>query len=610
MLLAALLAAVQGAAPTPEAHRELGWDDFPVFVWREQYAGKPLPAELVEPFGGVILMREEDSSWARERGLAYLVWNVAGRDALHLDADEAWNERVEAWIRTQDEKLLVREPCLNDPQTVAKLFETLDATIAKHGEHPGLGFVLGDEVSLTPNGDPFDLCRCGFCEAAWKDHARKHGLPERAPLTDEVRRALLDDDFTTLGAWMARRRFDQTRLLGLLEPLAAHARGNRERLVGLLGVKGRTPFGGVDVFAAARFIDTLEGYAVGETLAMLSSTPRFPSYLDPPRARWPAHDSTLSTLFLEGESPAGAAWLAWESWMRGADGLVLWSDRDLAATGLRERLAGAVQAIRGVGERFPERGQPILSRAALVTDGDSISVSWLREALLDGPTWPRRKHGHSDEHGPRGQAIRAWMRAADEYGRPLGCTSFGELAGGFSVLVLPEVAVLDEADVRELEAFLDRGGTLVVDGCLGWVDRQGRPWPESVEERLRRRSPERVVVAPPHEQENFSRTIRPLLAPGDGLLSLDGTGLDAGWRSAVRSAKPLGCFLDSSQLEFCVTLLPAADSAAQRAAIPALRLEPNSAHEFERIFPPEGEALAPGDAAVFLVRVSSPGRAR
>ena len=80
--------------------RPPGWDDFPVFVWRSEHAGKPPPDELVRPFGGVILMREEDSAWARERGLAYLVWNVAGRDALHLDADEAWNARVERWTQS------------------------------------------------------------------------------------------------------------------------------------------------------------------------------------------------------------------------------------------------------------------------------------------------------------------------------------------------------------------------------------------------------------------------------------------------------------------------------------------------------------------------------
>src|SRR5262245_24709500 len=203
MALAALLLAVQTPAPLAPQPTALGWDDFPVFVWRETYAGKPLPEELVAPFGGVILMRDEDSGWARERGLAYLVWNVAGRDALHLDADEKWNERVEQWIRTHDEKLLVREPCLNDPKTIAQMYAMLDASLAKHGTHPGLGFVLGDEVGLTPNGDPFDLCRCEFCAAKWKDYARSWGLTERPPLTDEVRQALLDDDFSTLGAWLA-----------------------------------------------------------------------------------------------------------------------------------------------------------------------------------------------------------------------------------------------------------------------------------------------------------------------------------------------------------------------------------------------------------------------
>src|SRR6185436_11851264 len=112
-----------------------------------------------------------------------------------------------------------------DPKTIAELHATLATTLKKHGEHPGLGFVLGDEVSLTPNGDPFDLCRCGRCEERWAEYARAHGLSGRAPLTDEVRVSLADGDFTSLAAWLARRRFDRALVRERLEELARRVRG-------------------------------------------------------------------------------------------------------------------------------------------------------------------------------------------------------------------------------------------------------------------------------------------------------------------------------------------------------------------------------------------------
>jgi hypothetical protein len=357
MLPGILLGLVQApAAGAPAAEpRARGWDEFPVFVWREKYAGKPLPAELAEPFGGVILMREEDSSWARERGLSYLVWNVAGRNALHLDADDAWNARVEEWIQTHDEKLLVREPCLNDPKTIEGLCRTLDATIAKHGEHPGLGFVLGDEVGLTPNGDPFDLCRCERCEAKWKEYAQARGLPERAPLTDEVRLALTEDDFSTLGAWLARRRFERQEFTAVLFGLAQHIRGlafpplcgpgsHGALPLGLLGIAGTTAFGALDLPALGR-LDFFELYPVRDTRELQLALPELQPRAYASGTGGPTR-GCITTIFVGDESPETAAEHVWEHWLRGGNALVLWNDARLEARPAASTAGEIVRRIR------------------------------------------------------------------------------------------------------------------------------------------------------------------------------------------------------------------------------------------------------------------------
>ncbi len=614
MPLAALLSVLPGLqtpAPEPAAPRARGWDDFPVFVWRETYAGKPLPTELAEPFGGVILMRNEDSDWARERGLAYLVWNVAGRDALHLDADEAWNARVEQWIETQDERLLVREPCLNDPQTIAELFSTLDATIATHGRDRALGFVLGDEVSLTPNGAPFDLCRCPHCESRWRAYARERGLPERAPLTDEVRIAMLDGDDSKLGPWLARRRFERENMLALLQDLARRADAFRGP-VGVLGIGDETPFGGLDVQACLRFLRLSECYPVAEAREI-----EWTARLDVPEYEpWPP--PSLATVFLQDETPDGAAWVAWDHWMRGGTGLVVWSDEHLGKKpDHTRRLAGAVATIRN--QRFDRswpRQFPLgeVGGVALVRDADSVAYAWMRDALLDGPTWPRRLPSHQAEHGSRERGVQAWRKAIQDAGlRPgaLSLQSVGEsqvrhTSTTFPVLVLVELAVLGDDDRRRLERHLDAGRVLVVHGELGTFDRAGNRRATSVLEELRARAPARVLDGSAPSRALVARALEHAGMSGGPPLELGPAMRDVDWLVTASPKRTMASrFLREPLTTWNVALLPNLPTADQRARLRPipLEIEPPSGWSLRWVHPPpEAQRVLPaGDAAVFVL---------
>lgn len=637
MLLALLLFAPQ-APPEPEAPRARGWSDFPVFVWRERYAGKPLPEELIEPFGGVILMRDEDSVWARARGLSYLVWNAAGRDALHLDADETWNTRVETWIETRDERLLVREPCLNDPATIAGLHATLARTIAKHGAHPGLGFVLGDEVSLTPNGDPFDLCRCGHCEARWKVYAEARGLPERAPLTDEVLAGLRAKDHSRLGAWMARRRFDQDRIVEVIEELSrASTRSAGWSLggayAGLLGCKGQTAFGGVALERVVGSLGLVECYPLDSARELAATTPGL--------WRHALHGSTgpddgpstwLSTIFLGDASPAELAWSVYDAWLRGASGLVLWSDADLAGSSsdARTRLTEAVATIRsssflqedGATEtalRFRPGGGAI----AVVRDADATALSFLRDALGDGATWPRRKASYQHEHGRLERKVEGWMRLIEDCQLEPAAIALSAVCGncrvgGLEVLVLPEVLVLGDDDIERLSAYVAGGGWLVIDGTLGWVDRDGRPRDgDGLRARLGGAHPARVLDAPSgtaqyldtrldlergEELRRFVLDLPPLVraraneaAPARPTFS--GEAARVPWLVRRSSSSP-------ARREY--TLLPNYENTEKRRSLlrdlPLDGVRAPAGHELEWILPAEGKVLRAGDVARVRLR--------
>jgi hypothetical protein len=284
--------------------------------------------------------------------------------------------------------------------------------------------------------------------------------------------------------------------------------------------------------------------------------------------------------------------------MRGADGLVLWDDAALAADPARRtRLAAAVTAIRRVEERCRFRDRRPPRSVGLLHDPDSLALAWLRDALLDGPTWPRRRASHQAEHGTRERVVRACVEACAELGGPplaFPLASLEEHAP--EVLLAIELLALAPGDVERLEAFLDRGKRLVVVGGLGWVDRAGVPWPTAVLERLEKRAPERVLSI--DAAEATTEALRNVLVaagvrPPEVLAELG-----PGWIGTETSARIASCAWELPVERLWVALPPAPTSAARA------RLEPRElprGPRFEWLHPPGGGTLEAGDAAVFLV---------
>jgi hypothetical protein len=139
-----------------------------------------------------------------------------------------------------------------------------------------------------------------------------------------------------------------------------------------------------------------------------------------------------------------------------------------------------VNAIRAIEERFPKARKPRPEYVAIVHDADSIAASWLKDALLDGITWPRRLAGYQEENGTREGEVRAWLRQLERSGFTPGAVSLGdlgpEMSDRFPVLILPRILVVSETDLGRLQEHLDRGGALVITSEFAWVDRRGAPW--------------------------------------------------------------------------------------------------------------------------------------
>jgi hypothetical protein len=487
------------------ADARAAWERFPVLVWTQTEK----PVELVAEFGGACVQRTADARWLDERGLDWFVFNAPGRDDLHLDREnERYQKRWKRWYETRDPELLVREPCLADPATRERLDRLLDESLAARGGRTGLGVSLGDEIGLTPGGAPDDVCQCARCEAAWQRFLERRGeesIELAGVSTDATRLALADGDTSALAPWIARREFHQRQVLDVVAELAQRVRKRSPGTpVGLLGLSAQTAFGGVAIERVLPLLDFVECYSNGNARE-LAFTLRKPE------------QRVVLTIFDDPNGPDFAAWQAWEHWMRGGDGLVVWSEKELTEhPEFRARLARAVRDIREVQEAIG-RFRPEPRGIAVVHDFDSLAASWMRDAMLDGPTWPKRLQSHQEERGSLESARRRGLDALENEGTQPGALPLdqvgAEIVARFPVLVLDHVAVLDEGERERIASYVEAGGALCVGDEVGWIDERGAALGDEQLAVLRERPPNVVRRAPAAIPRAWLEAQRVELAP-------------------------------------------------------------------------------------------------
>lgn len=463
MWLSLVLSFAQQAATDPRA----AWEHFPVFVWTTSAK----PVELVGEFGGACVQRTADTTWLDEKGLDWFVFNGPGRDDLHLDRENArYQERWKRWYDSRDPKLLVREPCVGDPATRERLNRLLDESLAARGGRTGLGVSLGDEIGLTPGGAPEDVCQCEHCERAWNEFRAARGLAQDVRLADISTAATLseldDGETAAIGPWLLRREFHEQQCTELIAELARRVREKSPGTpVGLLGLTAQSAFGSVAIESVLPSLDFVECYRVGNARELAFTLRR-------PEQR------VLLTIFDDARGPDFVAWQAWEHWMRGGDGLVIWSEKELVAKpALRQRLSRAVRDIRAVQAQVG-RFRPEPSGVAVVHSQASVAASWLRDAEDDGKTWPRRFPSYQEQHGELELSRKRWFEfLEDSIGAMPGALPVeainGATAKRFAQLVLEHTLVLSVADVAHLKEYVAAGGRLIRDSELGWIDERG-----------------------------------------------------------------------------------------------------------------------------------------
>ncbi len=470
--------------------------DFPAFVWRLQSPGQALAEKLVQAFGGVNVEGPHAAEWARAQGLDFYVGHGPGRNTLHIDTDRPWYTEVwQNYWDKRDANVLLRKPCLSEPATMQQLRTRLAKTLAaRDGDH-GLGVSLGDEVGLTPYGAPLDLCTSAACRAGFEVFLREHPtwsflLPEEGsavpyPDTDSTRLAWIDGDPQHVGAWLARRAYHHEVLAKVLGELATQVQQAKPpTAVGLFGQSGRSAFADVGVEQVFDQLDFMEVYRLLDSRELLYTRRR-------------TSQRSYLTVFPEADAPHAPAQVAFEHWMRGGNGLVLWSDRELEQqAGYFERMSNVVGTLRTLRSQWPT-WQPQPTDVAVLHSPDSLALSWLRDALRDGPTWMKRYPSYHNQHGTREVSLQGILRALEDCGVLPGALPIAEVNGQtgarFPLLVANQLILLEKHEEELLRSHLDAGHQLLVVGEFAVYDRRGNRPSRDLYEQLRKAYPDSVA---------------------------------------------------------------------------------------------------------------------
>ena len=394
---------------------------------------------------------------------------------------EAWARRV-VLEGAPSREARVRVPCLNDPAFRDAVKAHMGKALSRPEAKSAAAISLGNGLSATYAGAPYDFCTSPHCEREFREFLRARykdlGALSKAwggnfARWEEVSPRSPEEDGFGLGserhtAWSDHLAFRDRTFARFLRRAAAETRRRvRGVPVGLFGLGRPAAYGGAD-------------------FEMLGGA------LDWRGAGWEPGARRLSSAFL----PAGRALAAGPglSASRALAGslsgelLLLFTpdEREQArAVGLMARGLGRLAAL----SRFPapcsrqaEGADFATPRVALVWSQESVRASFLEDSRALGLPWcPNPLGGTSSLVAGRpsswGRAWEAWCAALSDLGVPFACVSARDVARGdlvsrgFRAAVLVRCLAVGPEEVRALEAFARSGGVVIADAGAGMYDR-------------------------------------------------------------------------------------------------------------------------------------------
>ncbi|NRA38077.1 MAG: beta-galactosidase trimerization domain-containing protein [Planctomycetes bacterium] len=237
--------------------------------------------------------------------------------------------------------------------------------------------------------------------------------------------------------------------------------------VGFVGGQSPNAFGGFDYAKLMRKIQFLEAYNLGSSQAVIRS-------FNPQQAM-----PTVTTIFPK--KPADTIWQCWYYLAHGNRGFAGWMGKNWWKNGNepadwhKEVAKDQLEVADKIGPLLAQ-GEWIHDGVAIYYSQASIQLGWMMDALPHGKTWRNR----NDDHllGASHHVRHAWQNMLRDEGLQYNFINYVDVVqkgvpDEYKVLILPAVLCLSDAEAKQIEAFVDRGGLLIADYMPGLWDQHG-----------------------------------------------------------------------------------------------------------------------------------------
>jgi glycosyl hydrolase family 42 (putative beta-galactosidase) len=157
------------------------WDDFHTIMWADYPDGFYDLLESVA-IDATIAYRDNDFSQVLDNNFKFyveqLVWEIF---SVYHKRQNVWKDLLQKLEADRENwKLLVRNPCLNDPSTDAYLRARITRMVRMHKAFRPLYYSIADELGQGDQIKPIDFCHSSFCTLKFSEYLRAlYGSPDR-----------------------------------------------------------------------------------------------------------------------------------------------------------------------------------------------------------------------------------------------------------------------------------------------------------------------------------------------------------------------------------------------------------------------------------------------
>ncbi len=157
------------------------WDDFHTIVWASYPEGfYGLLSEI--GIDSTIAYHDNDFSPVVDNNFRLFVEQMAPDVfALYHNNQNLWRSLIQDFQNDRDNwKLLIRKPCVNDPNTDEYLRRRLTRTVREHRAFRPLYYNIADELGHGDQIQPIDFCHSPHCTARFAEYLRdRYGSTDR-----------------------------------------------------------------------------------------------------------------------------------------------------------------------------------------------------------------------------------------------------------------------------------------------------------------------------------------------------------------------------------------------------------------------------------------------